>query len=222
MEEQSMPYDYDVQKKGFEYSLAKGLSIIFHPLLMPCYGVVLFYLLDTHIGSSLNPIYKWILSGMIIVNMCVIPIALSFLLKKLGLIRSLKMENKRDRWAPYLVSLLFYIIAYFTCLNTNQPGSYEISVLILGAAAVLFLVTAINFFWKISAHMAGVGSVVGALAGISMEFHIPVLPFIILGIFLAGLVGYARLKLQSHNSWQVYIGFTLGFLTQFLLIHFLI
>lgn len=71
----------------------------------------------------------------------------------------------------------------------------------------------INFFWKISVHSIGVGGINGLLIGISRIMEAEITPLLFLSVLIAGLVGFARLKLNAHNYSQVYTGFLLGFFT---------
>jgi hypothetical protein len=77
--------------------------------------------------------------------------------------------------------------------------------------AVIFFVAIISLWWQISAHAAGIGGVIGALAGILIQFgetelFIPLLCL----IFMAGYLIAARLALNAHTPAQVGLGFLLG------------
>jgi membrane-associated phospholipid phosphatase len=37
-------------------------------------------------------------------------------------------------------------------------------------------------------------------------------------IFIAGLLGYARIRMNAHRPSQVYAGFLIGFVTQLILL----
>ena len=58
--------------------------------------------------------------------------------------------------------------------------------------------------------MLGIGGVIGAIIAISQRFQFNHSLLIICLILFAGLIGYARLKTNSHNYRQVYSGFILG------------
>jgi len=68
----------------------------------------------------------------------------------------------------------------------------------------------INYFWKISLHMLGMGGLTGVFLGFALRIGIDIFPFLAFLIFLSGLVGYARLKVNSHNPPQVYVGYIVG------------
>ena len=87
--------------------------------------------------------------------------------------------------------------------------------LLLGACVALIIALVINFFWKISAHMLGIGGLLGGIMGIA-QIHMmnPYWAFIIVFI-IAGLLGTSRIFLRKHTPMQVYAGFCLGFACTF-------
>jgi membrane-associated phospholipid phosphatase len=83
--------------------------------------------------------------------------------------------------------------------------------MILGTTIAAIITLLINLRWKISAHMVGIGGVLGAVIGISERFMQNLNGTIIVLFLVAGMIGYARLKLDAHTSLQVYAGFATGF-----------
>jgi membrane-associated phospholipid phosphatase len=62
---------------------------------------------------------------------------------------------------------------------------------------------------------------IAAIIGISFRLSIDLRFISMCSILIAGFVGFARLKLNAHSPSQVYTGFLLGFLVEFLLMIFL-
>jgi hypothetical protein len=58
--------------------------------------------------------------------------------------------------------------------------------------------------------MTGMGGVTGTFLGITVRYTLNMQFLIVAAILIAGLVGYARLKLNSHKSSEVYAGFLMG------------
>jgi membrane-associated phospholipid phosphatase len=52
---------------------------------------------------------------------------------------------------------------------------------------------------------------------LGFRYQIVFIQVVIPLILIAGVVGYARLKLEAHSQSQVYLGFVTGFLTMFLI-----
>ena len=88
-----------------------------------------------------------------------------------------------------------------------------IYMMMLGSAFTIAVALLVNLKWKISAHMIGIGGVLGTVVGISIRFSEPLISTIMALFICAGLVGFSRLQLNAHSSAQVYSGFLLGFLS---------
>jgi hypothetical protein len=94
------------------------------------------------------------------------------------------------------------------------PPSFQL--VFLGAAFIVLVCMMITLFWKISIHMISIGGTIGLFMAIGFRYEW-LLPQIILPLFfLAGIVGYARLRLEAHTPTQVYIGFITGWIVMFI------
>ena len=91
---------------------------------------------------------------------------------------------------------------------------------IIGATLSVMFAFIINIKWKVSAHMIGIGGLVGALFCISILLEIYITPFLIIALFIAGLIGSARLFLKAHNQSQIYVGFVVGMISQIIILYF--
>ena len=97
------------------------------------------------------------------------------------------------------------------------------SIVALGAIFALVVVTLINLKWKISAHLTGIGGLLGGVCSFALYYS--TLPLgLILTILAASLIlMYARLYLHAHTPLQVVCGLLLGLLSTFipnLIIHY--
>jgi len=89
------------------------------------------------------------------------------------------------------------------------------------AASVVIMVIAIliTLTWKISAHMFGVGGLIGGAMAVSYFVERSNPYYMFMGLFIiAGLVGTSRLILRRHTLHQVIAGFLLGFMVSFLFV----
>ncbi len=64
----------------------------------------------------------------------------------------------------------------------------------------------------------GLGALSGSIYALGIRFEANVNTFFIWSILLSGLVAYSRIKLEAHTSMQVYAGFILGFICQYIMI----
>lgn len=198
--------------------VAKIISSIFHPLLMPIAGVLIIFNIDSYISYSVPSDLKKAVLLLIGVSTFITPLLISLLLLQRKLIKSLDMETTKERIIPYAFTIIFYVFTLF--MLKRAPLHPIIFYFIIGATLSVILAFVINIKWKISAHMIGVGGLVGALIAISFSMEVYVTQYIILALIAAGLVGSSRLILKAHTQAQLYAGFLLGLACQVLVIYF--
>jgi membrane-associated phospholipid phosphatase len=92
---------------------------------------------------------------------------------------------------------------------------WETLKLVIFCSGVSILITAlINLKYKISAHMVGIGGMVGLLISLALLLKISLLVPLIGSILIAGLIGSSRIFLKEHKPSQIYSGFTIGLISQ--------
>ena len=139
---------------------------------------------------------------------CFIPASGIFFLKTGGFIRDYNLKEKSDRFLPYLITFISYAMLGFFFY---KAGMYMWFLSLLAAPLLLLIIGGIINIWlKISAHMMGIGSLIGGILSVcyNVKGINPFVLFIILFI-LAGCLGVARLMLKRHTPAQVYAGFLL-------------
>lgn len=198
-----------------EIIIAKFISYLLHPLLMPTYGFVLLLYTKKHISTFASKENFFFFILIIFVFTFFLPAFNAFILLRMKRINSLEMTTSKERIVPYISTSLYYFSLFYLFYTNHISDSF--TVLILGSAISILLLLIINFKWKISAHATGIGGIIGAVLGISYQFKIDLLLILFIPIALAGAVGYARLKLNAHSPAQLYSGFLLGFLVEFIL-----
>ncbi len=186
--------------KPFPLFFAKLISVVFHPIFIPTYAYLFYCYRFRFTFSLLSFILVFLFTA-------IIPLLSIVILYRLKNISSLTLENAKDRKYPYLVTLCSYGTLVFLLGRLGDNFLYYICLAIL----CLALVTIINFFWKISAHMTAFGAM---LATIMLQAYIerqnPYALFVVLFLF-AGLIAYARIRLKSHTLLQTLAGFLLCF-----------
>ena len=156
--------------------------------------------------------------GMVFLITFIFPLFMMILFQRIGIIKSLYMKTKEERTLPYLMTIIFfYLTSYLLKQIQISPIFYYF---ILGATFLIIITLIINFFWKISIHMIGIGGMLGTFMGLSFLWMIDISFLIILLVLCSGITGFARLKLNAHNPAQIYSGFLLG--TSFMLFLFLV
>jgi hypothetical protein len=188
--------------------IAKIISVIFHPLLMPLYGLLIIFTAPTLFWYIPFKVKK-ILFFVVATNNILIPISLIPFFRYRNIISSWVIETRKERIVPLLSVSLFYSITSVILLRLQIP--VFLKAYIFSTSFIAITVTIINFWWKISLHSVGAGALTGIVIILSVKMMVPLTWFLIPVIILAGLVLSSRLKLNSHNSSEVYIGFLTGF-----------
>jgi membrane-associated phospholipid phosphatase len=201
-----------------ETRIAKIISVVFHPLLMPTYGFLLIFSTNNYIATFTPLNLKLVILGITLVFTFLLPAFNALILLKTGRIKSLEMESSRERVLPYLSTCFYCFALFYLFKDADFPPVFVI--VILGAAVSILLTCLINFKWKISAHAVGAAGIIGAAMGVSLRLMIDLRLIIIITLLTAGCVGFARLKLNAHSPSQVYSGYLLGFMVEFLLMLF--
>lgn len=195
-------------------SFSKFLSIVLHPVLMPTYALLFIFQNSSFFSYSTPAPAKLALYLVIVLNTLIFPVLVSFLLIKKGIIKSFEMEEREERMIPFISNLLLLLIAGYLIRTLRLPQVFF--QLILGAAAALSLAILINFKWKISIHMIGIGAMAGTFFGLSSFLMVDLRFPIIFCLIVAGFLGTARMSLGAHTSMQIYSGFLCGFLCEYL------
>jgi len=186
--------------------------VALHPLLLPTIlFLLLLFIAPIPLGAeSLELLMKLAVVGFVFIYTFVLPAYFVYLMKRWGLISSLKLENLKDRRLPYFVtSIIYTALGYF--LYSKNSMLFPCGYILWSIAAVILCLGIISLWWQISAHAAGVGGMIGALAGILGQLGEQNLFFpLLFMVILSGYVISARLALNAHTPAQVGAGFLLG------------
>jgi membrane-associated phospholipid phosphatase len=199
--------------------LARAISVIFQPLLIPTYGFIILFSLNTFFSLLINPAAKWMILGVVFLTTFLFPAVMIYFMMRLGMISSLNLRNRQERVLPFLITGIFYYLVYYMLKQLQISPIYNY--FMIGTTLVVVVAMIINFFWKISIHMISLGGVLGLFLGLTFVMMIDLTPLLILIIFISGLVGYSRLQLRAHTPAQVYTGFLTGFVVMLSLYVFL-
>ena len=187
------------------------LSTLFHPLLMVTYGIT-FALMGTFL--ALYPLrMKLLIWGSAFLSTAVLPGLFIYLLTRTGAASDLELTKRKERALPYLIVISSVALCLYFLYRMMMP--FWLIAILMGICVALLIALCINFFWKISAHMIGIGGLLGGLMGVA-RIHLinPYLLFIAV-LLIAGLLGTSRIFLKRHTPLQVYAGFSLGFMCTF-------
>jgi membrane-associated phospholipid phosphatase len=191
---------------------ANIVSIVFHPLLMMTYGVLL-AVSFTHLAMFPIALKLYMLGGVLLCTVF-IPSFVVILMVRKGDAVDMELTEKSERVIPYMVFMLGNLLCFWFYMRLQLPA-WLLSMFI-GVSFALLLALCINFIWKISAHTIALGGMLGAIMGISYVRMINPYDMFVLVLLAGGLTGTARIILGKHTLMQVICGFILGFACTFL------
>lgn len=190
--------------------IAKWLSGIFSPLLIPTYCMTLAVWL-TPLSNAPERV-RLISTSVVFIITAVLPMAMLLGMMRAGRISDFDVSNRRQRLMPTIGLLVCYALATGYIYIINAP--HWLFMFFVGAIVATLVLGLITFKWKISAHGGAIGTMIGMLAFLIMHnicalnlTNIVILSVIIL---IAGAVGTSRIVLQHHTPGQVVAGTLLG------------
>lgn len=203
---------------------AQFISLVFHPVFLFVYIIVLLLLINPYMFGFGNIIEAKDLLMIVTLTVVPIPIIVVLMQKGLGLSDSIYLRNKRERIGPYLVSALLYLSLYLQLAKTNSANAFQVAT--MGAVIALFGAFFINNFFKISLHAIGAGALMSMLVLTVMFYsrstyilrigdlfmgEYKTISVLYLSVILSGVICSSRLLLKQHNLQEIYSGLVLGF-----------
>ncbi len=199
--------------------IAQGVSLLFHPLLIPLLGLFILFQLNTYISYSLTIEARRFIMGMVFVNTMLAPLLSVLILKRTGYISSLTLLDRSERVFPLLLTAIMFFFTYYMLRQLTLPSLLYFY--FMGATLLVLLVLLISFFWKISIHMVSLGGFTGFLIVTSLMLQLDISWLIALAFLVSGVTASARLQLRAHVPAEVYAGYLLGLAGMLLLFLYL-
>lgn len=188
---------------------AKVLSTLLYPLFIPTYGMMLF----CYAFSRSFPIpLVWTLIAIIgtFILTCILPLTAIWIMIRRGDVTDLQINDAGERTMPYIYALLGFSFWCYLMISILHVPLY-IGFVTIGASLAIGIVALINRKWKISAHLSGMGGLIGGL----MIYYLgagmmPNWGTLSICLCLSLALMYARLRLNAHTPLQVCCGWLLG------------
>lgn len=189
----------------------KIISTLFHPIVMPTIGIMLYFLVTT---KQIEPYQKLLAILIIFGTTYFTPLVLLFLLKSLKKIDSYQLKKRKERKLPLAIMVvLFYALGnLFKRILILEEISLLFHATSLGLIITYFL---LNFSIKSSIHLLSIGISCGFFMMVALKSDESYMLIIIINFLIAGLLGSARLHLKAHSPKEVYFGFLIGISTVF-------
>ncbi|MBL7013479.1 MAG: hypothetical protein ISR83_03585 [Candidatus Marinimicrobia bacterium] len=188
-------------------SLAKGFSLLLHPMLLSFF--VYIYFIFFHLNIKSNP---WVLTSISFLFLNLLPIATVIYLKYTGKISDLDASNREQRMFPLILGVIYAALGFSSLFTLDAPPLIQ-GLMFCFMTNTLFTLM-VTRYWKISIHAMGVTGPMAALwiSGI----HAP----IIMGLFVI-IISISRIILKAHTIAQVTVGSIAGFVLTYLQLRFI-
>lgn len=201
--------------------VARILSAVFIPLLMPVYALMMVMYLPQDLDLTTFQDSLFILTPkaknyflMIFTTISFVFPAISILVMRwTKLIDTIEMDHRRERFLPYIIiavygaglTLLLYKV------NTVSDVSRHLLALALGCTVISIVNLFINIKMKVSAHATGVGILLGFLFSYYINQPLIQMGYLWGAIAVGAAVISSRIVLQKHTDKELLVGFSVGF-----------
>lgn len=139
--------------------ISEILSVLFSPLLVPTYGMILAAFLTILRYLPVNLLCTAV--GITFVITCLIPVSIIMTLFRSGMVSDPGLNERKERYLPYGAVVLCYLGCGFFFFKASAP--LWLPMFFAGAALATVINVAVNYWWKISAHAAAMGGLVALL-----------------------------------------------------------
>ncbi len=189
-------------------TFARIISVVFHPLFMPVYGLLIIFSAPTLFGYLPFQVKKLLLL-IVMINNVILPFSLMPFFIHRNIISSWTVENRRERIIPLLLTTILYSVTSFIIFRLPIP--LFLKTFVFSTFFISIIVTVINFWWKISLHSTAAGAIIALVLILSFKMFTPLTGYLVISVIAGGLVLSSRLRLNYHNPLQVWMGFLAGF-----------
>jgi len=192
--------------------ISKFISYFFHPINFPIIGALLYFLF---VPRHIFKLQEYTILSVIFIGTYLFPIIFLYTIKRFGMIKSYHMTSIEERKFP---TLLFIALSYIVGNWLYKLTIVDLLTLLFFGYGLSLIVSYILLFLKIkiSLHSSAIAGLIGFLICFSYHYKLNLLIIISIFFILAGLISTARLRLKAHKFSEVFWGFTLGLISQFL------
>lgn len=196
--------------------ILKGISFVFHPLIMPLLGV-LFYFSKTprFIPES---IMKAKVFSVVILTF-ILPILLFFLLKTVNKVDSIYLKSTRERLIPLFINCVIITLILIRVLTPNEIVElYYFFLGILCSTLACFILAIFKI--KASIHMIAASGFFMFAIALGIHYQININGTIALMMVILGAIATSRLHLKAHTNQELIIGMAVGLFPQLTLLNY--
>jgi hypothetical protein len=186
---------------------AEILSVIFHPLFIPLYGLLIIYSSPTLL-SFIPPQVKRMILVLVVANNVLLPISLAIVLYARGAIASLRARGRSERVLLLTFALLMYSLTAFVLLRIQVPNLFK--AYLVSIAVVTLVTLLITVKYQISMHAIGFGGLMVLVIFMIALYHISMVWQLFAVVLAGGAVMSSRIYLEDHSPAEVWTGLFAG------------
>jgi hypothetical protein len=188
-------------------NLAKDLSVVFHPLFVPLYGLIIIYSSPTLL-SFIPFEMKRIIFILVSANNVILPLSVAAILYSRGAIRTFNARDRNERVLLLTFALMMYTVTAVLLMKTPVPNLFK--AYFVSIAVVTLVTLVITAFYRLSLHAAGIGGLLSLVAFMILLYNISSAWQLIIVLLLGGAVMSARIYLDDHKPSEVWSGLFVG------------
>lgn len=196
--------------------ILKGISFVFHPLIMPLLGV-LFYFSKTPRFIPEGVMKAKIFS--IVILTIILPILLFFLLKTINKVDTIYLKSTRERLIPLFINSIIILLILIRVLTPGEIIElYYFFLGILCSNLTCFILAVFKI--KASIHMIAASGFLMFGVALGIHYHININGTIALMMIILGAIATSRLHLKAHTNQELILGLFTGILPQIFLLNY--
>ena len=191
--------------------LLKSISFIFHPLLLPVFGLLIIFNSGSY-HSYLPFDVKRIIFIVYFVSTVMLPLSIFPFLYYQKIIRNWSTTDNKQKVLPILIVSAFQFFTWYMISRYSIPPLYK--TFIFYTALFTFFTGILSIKININMHLLAFGGLIGFSIGLafskSLDIHI-----LLMALFsIVGLLGFS--PLNKSKPLAMYLSFLFGFLVFFI------
>ncbi|MRR18819.1 hypothetical protein EG827_01365 [bacterium] len=206
-------------EKGRLTKAAEVLSVIFHPLFIPLYGLLIIYSSPTLL-SFIPFQLKRLIFILVLTNNVILPLALAAILYVRGAITTFNARDRNERVILLTFALMMYTLTAYLLLRMEVPNLFR--AYFISVAIVTLITLLITTFYRISLHAAGMGGLLVLIVSMILLYDITTVWQMVTVLIAGGAVMSSRIYLDDHTPAEVWTGLATGAVVMALSLLFLL
>jgi len=199
--------------------VAKALSVIFHPIFIPLFGLLIIYSSPTLLSFIPSQLKRMIFM-LVLTNNVILPLALATILYVRGAITTFNARDRNERVILLTFALMMYTLTAYLLLRMQVPNLFR--AYFISVAIVTFITLLVTVFYRISLHAAGIGGLLVLIIFMIVFYGISTVWQLTSVMIVGGAVMSSRIWLDDHTPSEVWTGLAAGAVVMALSLFFLL